>query len=399
MIQYEIWWLYLIAAPTIYWLIPAAYRAWFLSAISLVLLAYFAKLDLVLMCGLALVVFYGRGLDEKRWPEWAVRAGKSTALAWLVFIYFIVSKYIPTIAKMVAGQASFIDFAVPLGVSYFSFKLLHYAIENRRGNLPAHGLDDFISWLFLAPIFTAGPIERFDHFLHNREVVTFKFKFIREGVERIAVGLVKKYMLGMLVLEAMQQMGSPSIFAMARHLDDFSVLQIWGLLFLSFLYLYLDFSAYSDIAIGSSRLFGLRIMENFNLPFLATSLPDFWQRWHMTLAQWVRTYIYMSIIGLTRNPYWAVIISFTMMGLWHAASPHWAAWGMWHGVGLAIFVMWHRYATRHKVRFFKTRIGGISARILTLSYVSLGGAFTGLYQHGSIWDSFRIMLHAFGIRV
>lgn len=399
MIQYEIWWLYLVATPAVYWLLPTAFRAWFLSVVSLVLLSYFAKFDVLIMGILALIVFYGRSLDSGHWPQRLVTAGRSTLLAWMVFLYFVISKYVPAIAKMVAAEASFIDFAVPLGISYFSFKLLHYAIENRRGNLPAHGLDDFISWLFLAPIFTAGPIERFDHFLTHRDVAKFEFRFIREGLERIAVGLVKKFMLGMLVLEAMQLLGSPSVAAMALHLNDFTPLQIWAMLFLSLLYLYLDFSAYSDIAIGSSRLFGLRIMENFNFPFLATSLPDFWQRWHMTLAHWVRTYIYMSIIGWTRNPYWAVVVSFTLMGLWHAASPHWAAWGMWHGVGLAIFVRWQRFANKRKIRFFKTFFGKTTARVMTLFYVALGGSFTAMYQHGSMQDLFRIILNAFGIRI
>lgn len=398
MIQNEIWWLYLVIAPIFYWIIPSIFRAWFLSIVSLVLLAFFAGYDLLLMGALAAIIYFGRKLDETHWPHWLCKMANSTALAWIVLVYFIISKYVPAIAKMFAGEASFLDFAVPLGISYFTFKLIHYAIESRRENLPHHGIDDFISWLFLAPIFTAGPIERFEHYLNNREVEKFEFRFIREGIERISLGLIKKFLLGVAVLEVMEQVGSPSIFAMSQHLEDFNVWQVWAMLFLSFLYLYLDFSAYSDIAIGSSRLFGLKIMENFNLPFLAKSLPDFWQRWHMTLANWVRTYVYMWILALTRNPYWAVIVAFTMMGLWHAASPHWAAWGLWHGVGLATFVFWQRYSGKRKIRFFKTQFGGIIARILTLCYVALGGSFTALHGKAPILDSFSIIIYAFGLK-
>ena len=399
MIQHEVWWFFLIGAPVVYWLIPHRFRAWFLAALSIALLARFAGEDLILMAALGAFIFAGRRLEPGRWPEWAVAMGRSTVPAWAVFIYFLISKYVPAMTAIFAGEGGMFDLAVPLGVSYFSFKLLHYAIENRRGNLPAHGLDDFVCWLFLAPIFTAGPIERFDHFINNREVERFEFRFLREGVERIAIGLVKKFMAGMVVLELMQWTGAPSVLAMSENLDAFSPLQIWTLLLLGFAYLYFDFSAYSDIAIGSSRLFGLRIMENFNFPFLAKTLPDFWQRWHMTLAHWVRTYIYMSIIGLTRNPYTAVIVSFTMMGLWHAASPHWAAWGMWHGCGLAVFVYWQRFAGKRKIKIFKTRLGGFAARALTLLYVALGGAFTALNGAAPIGASFRIILHAFGIRI
>jgi alginate O-acetyltransferase complex protein AlgI len=174
---------------------------------------------------------------------------------------------------------------------------------------------------------------------------------------------------------------------------------IWAFLALTLLYVYLDFSAYTDIAIGSSRLFGLRIMENFNLPFLATSLQGFWQRWHMTLANWCRTYIYMPMIGLTRNPYAAVIATFVVMGLWHAASPHWVAWGLWHGLGMAGILVWQRFATRRKIRFFKTRAGAVTGWAMTMAYVTLGGAFTLLHGREPVFQSVRLIAAAFGVDV
>ena len=286
---------------------------------------------------------------------------------------------------------------VPLGVSYFSFKLLHYVIEQRRGNFPPHDVGDYASWLFLAPTFSAGPIERFEHFMQTREIAKFEWKMLIEGSLRIAQGLVKKFILGRIVVEQLDSLTNSAGLAGIATADTLtSPATVWALLFLSLATVYLDFSGYSDIAIGSSRLFGLRIMENFNLPFIATNLQNFWQRWHMTLANWCRTYIYMPMIGLTRNPYLAVLITFGIMGLWHAAEPHWLAWGLWHGAGLACLMYWGQFARKQKITFFKTTFGAVLGWAITLCYVALGGSFTALYEKASVLYSFRLIGMAFG---
>ena len=187
------------------------------------------------------------------------------------------------------------------------------------------------------------------------------------------------------------------LLRMSTHLEDFNPLVVWAALLLTLAYVYLDFSAYTDIAIGSARLFGLKIMENFNLPFLATSLQNFWQRWHMTLANWCRTYIYMPMIGLTRNPYWAVIATFVVMGLWHSAGPHWVAWGLWHGLGLAFLLQWSRFTAKRKIKIMKSPGGKVAGWAMTMCYVALGGAFTAMHQQASISVSLAIIASAFGL--
>lgn len=399
MIQSPIWWLFLIGLPPVYWLIPASWRMWCLGLVSLVVLAAFAPGDLLIMLALGGLVYLGFHADGARLPGWAAVAGRSLWPFWLVLGYFVWSKYIPSMARIFGGQGSVLDVAVPLGVSYFSFKLLHYVIEMRRSGFPAHGFDDFVCWLFLAPIFTAGPIERFEHYLSQRTIARFESRFIVEGVLRIGIGLVKKFYLGVIVLATIRQLSGGGLVAMASNLDTVSPGVVWLVLLLTLTYVYLDFSGYTDIAIGSSRLFGLRIMENFNMPFLATSLQKFWQRWHMTLANWCRSYIYMAIIGLTRNPYWAVIATFVVMGLWHSASPHWIAWGLWHGVGLAVLLHWTRFAAKRKIKIFKTLPGQIAGWAATMAYVALGGAFTALYGQAPVTTALRIMAAAFGLQV
>ena len=397
MIQSPIWWLFLLAVPVAYWLVPLRARRWLLLATSLALLSVFAASDLVLMLVVSSLVFAGLRLDPNRWPAAVVVFGRSVWAWWLVLGYLVVFKYLPAVANAVVGPSSFLDLAVPLGISYFCFKLLHYVIEMRRGNFPSHNLADFGGWLFLAPIFTAGPIERFDHYLNNRNDQKFERRFVVEGLLRIIIGLCKKFFVGALVLKALEDISGGGILALSANPTALPPYQVWAALGLTLLYVYLDFSAYSDIAIGSSRLFGLTIMENFNMPFLATNLQNFWQRWHMSLANWCRAYIYMPMIGLTRNPYGAIIATFATMGLWHAASPHWIIWGLWHGIGLATMQAWVQFANRRRIKIMKSRGGKIAGWAITMAYVALGGAFTALHGKASVMASVGLIAAAFGV--
>ena len=404
MIQSSSWWVFLVLGPVIYWgLVPARLRPAALAAGSLALLAPFLGADLLVMAALAAFAYAAPRLHDRppaSTPAWVRPLLRATWAGWAVLLYLVWAKYLPALAGAFAPGSGVAQAAVPLGVSYFAFKLLHYAIESGRRTLQAHGPGDFVCWLFLAPTFTAGPIERFDHFLANRQGARLEGRMVGEGLVRIAQGLVKKFVAGALVLEALDRVaGRQGATGMLAALDAVPPGAVWALLFLSLLYLYLDFSAYSDIAIGSSRLFGLGIMENFNLPFLARNLQEYWQRWHMTLAHWCRSYIYMSMIGLTRNPYAAILATFLTMGAWHAASLHWVAWGLWHGTGVAALAWWGQLARRRRWAFVKAPAWAAGGWALTLAFVALGGAFTTLHGRAPVWDSVRLIGRAFGINL
>jgi len=137
--------------------------------------------------------------------------------------------------------------------------------------------------------------------------------------------------------------------------------------------------------------------ENFAYPLLATNLPEFWKRWHMSLTGWCRGYVYMPLVGATRNPYTAIIVTFVLVGLWHAGTIHWLAWGLWHGCGQAGVLYWSRIAQRKRITFFKTTFGKLLGWALTLGFVSLGGTLVTFYDKGDFMDSFRLMGRAFGI--
>ncbi|MEH6593658.1 MAG: MBOAT family O-acyltransferase, partial [Halioglobus sp.] len=275
---------------------------------------------------------------------------------------------------------------VPLGISYYTFKLIHYGIEVQRGNFPDHSLGDLFSYIFFVPIFTAGPIERFEHFIGNRADTWQKEHFV-EGMARIFHGLIKKLVLGnILVLNLMERLpGTGDI------LQDVSVIpahQLWALCILTFVYMYLDFSAYSDIAIGSSRLFGFRIMENFNWPMRAMNISDFWKRWHMTLSGWCQYYVYMPMIGLTRNPHLAVYATFVVIGLWHSGTAGWLLWGLYHASGVSVFGFWGRYRRKRRWKGLDQRGLRWISTCITLLFVSGGSVFTILDRKAGVGDMF-----------
>ena len=297
-------------------------------------------------------------------------------------------KYIvPAFAHNVAENSG-LQIAIPLGISYYTFKLIHYAIESSRGKIPDRSLDKFLCYMYLFPIFTAGPIERYDHFLREQEP-TWRLQLAVDGITRIAHGLIKKLVISGLFLVTLRN----GIVDTSSGLEAFAHIttaDAWLYIYLAFLISYLDFSAYSDIAIGCSRLFGFRIAENFNFPILASNIGDFWNRWHMTLVTWIQSYIYLPLIGLTRKPVLATFAVFISIGLWHGASINWLLWGASHAVGVTVYQKWARYKRKKKLVIFDGpwwKICGIGMTVTFASmvYVFVETANSGLAGAGLVF--------------
>lgn len=344
MISDGYFWLALACGVPVYWLLPTAARSTFLAALSGL---YLISADASALLALALFAcaFYVLAPRARR----AGPAARITSILVLSALgYLVYFKYLPQLLIACCDWGALQGLMLPLGISYFTFKLIHYAIEAGRGKLPAHGPADFACYMLLFPIFTAGPIERFDHFTNERER-SWSVAATVDGLTRIAHGLIKKFVIGNMLLLPLY--GSVTdVTVLLDRLHELPTYKVWGFFALSFLYLYVDFSAYSDIAIGASRLFGLRIVENFAWPILATDIGMFWKRWHMSLAAWCQSYIYLPLIGLTRNPYAASCAAFLAMGLWHQGSIGWIMWGLWHGVGVSCFVAWSQFRRKRKWR-------------------------------------------------
>ncbi|OED42184.1 hypothetical protein AB833_07740 [Chromatiales bacterium (ex Bugula neritina AB1)] len=297
--------------------------------------------------------------------------------------YLFYSKYIPEIVRTVAGATPDTRTLIPLGVSYFSFKLIHYLIENSRGRFQPHGFFQFWTYIFLFPIYTAGPIERFDNFQRNC-LSTDRRTDIIEGLTRIIYGLIKKFVIsGVLLVGLLSSHTGDSVLS---DLETIAHYKVWGFLLLNYLIIYLDFSAYSDIAIGSSRLLGIRIGENFNWPILATNITILWKRWHMSLGNWCQSYIYMPAIGFSRNPYFAIFLTFLAIGLWHGGNYTWVAWGLYQGIGVVTYRIWSKSTAGKYLADKRSWITNSLAIAMTNIWMAGSFAFTATYHTGSISD-------------
>lgn len=386
------YWLLIALAVAVHWALPARRRATFIAVLSFAGVCYFdlgAGVAMALIAGLVWVL-YGAAAARVS-TRVATRAAIVVTTAYLAWF-----KYLPAVAAALGSGYDLMRLMLPLGISYFAFKMIHYAIERGRGTLPDHGLDDLVAFIFLVPIFSAGPIQRFDLFVRQRSD-TWSTDHAWVGLTRIAHGLVKKFVVAVVVMALIERVSFGNVSTLLERLDQVSPVRVMAFLVLSYLFVYMDFSGYTDIAIGTSRLFGLRIMENFNWPILAPNIGNLWKRWHMSLASWCQSYIYMPMLGYSRNPYIAVVSSFLVMGLWHAAAWNWIAWGLYNALGVAAYQTWTQQARRRRWTFVKSRPYRVAVAPLTFLFFSGSFAFTMTHPDNGLWAALRLLAKCVGV--
>jgi len=223
--------------------------------------------------------------------------------------------------------------ALPLGISFFTFHAISYVVDVYRGNAAAaRRLSDFALYLLAFPQLIAGPIIRWRDIA---EQVRFREERLADfawGVRRFILGLGKKLLIANTLGETADR-----IFGLPA--DQLTTPLAWLGLLCYTLQIYFDFSGYSDMAIGLMRMFGFRILENFDYPYVSRSIREFWRRWHISLSNWFRDYVYIPLGGNHVSPahaYRNLVIVFLLCGLWHGASWPFVLWGAWHGVFLVI---------------------------------------------------------------
>ncbi len=391
-------WIFLTVAAIAYWNWPKQ-RKLFLAAASL---SFLLTMDLravsaVLAWGL---VFYF-GAPKTNGATWQARAwfycllgGILSFLAWFKFVgpnVFTVEQEEPIIRMFYHHKED--GFLIPLGVSYFTFKLIHFLIESSRGNVQVRNLSTFFLYLVFFPIFPAGPIERYDDFLKNQDS-KWSLDSMLVGVRRIQFGIIKKFFFGDIVLAYLIQ--QPSTEGILKNIHEVPTSIVWLHLCWYFLFAYTDFSGYSDIAIGAARIFGFRICENFNYPLRASNIGDFWKRWHMSLSNWCQSYVYMPTIGLTRNPYLAVFATMSAIGLWHAGTVTWLCWGLYHATGIVVFLTLNRLKRKYRWNLQKYEFYPIFAQALTLMFVIGSFSFMAAYKQGEVYPAFQLLAKLVG---
>ncbi len=232
---------------------------------------------------------------------------------------------------------------LPIGISFFSFQLISYLVDRMRGHAPIYPFRPFALFVLLYPHLIAGPIVR-----HNELVPQFALDPRRSGIwQRIGTGLVI-FTVGLakkvLLADTLGAMVDP-LFADAR-MHALNLGEAWSAALGFSFQLFLDFSAYTEMAIGSALIFGLVLPENFRRPYLAVDIRDFWRRWHISLSTFIRDYLYIPLGGSRHGParyLMATVITMALCGLWHGAGWTYVAWGLWHGLGLVACHAWEKF--------------------------------------------------------
>ena len=266
---------------------------------------------------------------------------------------------------------------LPVGISFYTFQALSYTIDVYKEKVQAtKDVVSYFTYIAFFPQLIAGPIERASNMLPQFSSV-FKFDYdkARSGLLLIAVGLVKK-----MVIADRLAVYVDGVWGNLHNADGLSL--VVGLLFFSF-QLYLDFSAYSQIAIGTARLFGFELMQNFNSPYLSVSFSDFWKRWHISLTSWFRDYLYIPLGGNRKGvlfTYLNIFIIFLVSGLWHGASWTFVVWGCLNG----IFLIINKLVKWNPPNFFT----GLLGAVVTFSLWTLSLSF---FRSQSISDAFYVL--------
>lgn len=274
---------------------------------------------------------------------------------------------------------------LPIGISFYIFQAISYIVDVYRGDVkPQRSLWNFSLYISMFPQLIAGPIVRyitiFNDFSRRRLIVGH----ISEGLARFCIGLAKKIFLA-------DNMGSIADCIFATPTEAIPCFWAWLGAIAYALQIYYDFSGYSDMAIGMGRMFNYHFPENFNFPYAACSLQDFWRRWHMSLTAWLKDYVYIplggsrcSFIVSSRN----VLITLALCGIWHGASWTFLVWGVYNGLGLVLERGFKRYG--HMTRC----PGALSyalGRLYTLVFVLAGWVIFRSPDHIYAWNYLSVM--------
>ncbi|MCD8095271.1 MAG: MBOAT family protein [Ruminococcus sp.] len=351
---------FLPAVLLLYFVVPKRLKNLTLFVVSLVFYAWGEPLYVLLMIG-SILIAYMTGLfaDKSKNKPIVAKAAVILDVVWsigLLFLFKYADFIIENINSLFSTNISLLNYSLPIGISFYTFQSLSYVIDVYRGNVKSQ--KNFITlgtYVALFPQLVAGPIVRYadiEKQLENRSSFSlsdyfvylsrrkkgecdkpqFNYNQFASGIKRFSVGLAKKAILANSIYELFNTISTSDY-------SQLSVAASWlGVIAYTF-EIYFDFSGYSDMAIGLGKMLGFDFLENFNYPYISTSITDFWRRWHMSLSSWFRDYVYIPLGGNRKGKARQclnIMIVWSLTGLWHGASWNFVLWGVYFGVLLMI---------------------------------------------------------------
>lgn len=355
------------------WVVPSKWQVWAIAIGTLLFILWQSPISLGILA-FTTVCSYG-----------IFQLGLSRAWATIIILLQSVGLFVLYKANWAPHLLQDGSRLIPLGLSYYSFRQIHYAIEQYKEKIPLHNFGEYVCYMFFLPTLLVGPINRFPTFLRHLRRRRWDGQMFSDGLERILYGYAKIVILGNFLVS--QQIGDAiegmdqSYLWLKTYLESISFL----------LNTYFQFAGFSDVAIGLALLTGFRVMENFNYPLTAPNINEFWNRWHISLSSWCKDYVYIPVASITRQPIWGIIFTMLVIGLWHELSMKYIIWGLFHGVGIAI---WHIYKNSQLAKRLTATLPfyDIWAKVLTFHFVVLSFVIVMEPDWMSVWERYKILL-------
>jgi len=353
----------------LYFLAPHRLKNYVLLIASLIFYFWGAGAQIIiLLLSIALnfcfSLFVGKGRREDNRQLISIGIGLSVITNIAILGYFKYANFFVAQLNIVGeslgmGVIAWDSVLLPIGISFYTFQIMSYVIDVARGQAkPLSNPLHFALYVSMFPQLIAGPIVRYHLVADQLLERTTRLDDFAIGAQRFALGLVKK----VIIADSVAQIANAAFDAPSGEL---SMTAAWLGLIAYTLQIYFDFSAYSDMAIGLGRILGFRFPENFNRPYSAMSITDFWRRWHLTLSNWFRDYVYIPLGGSragTLRTYGNLWLVFLITGVWHGANWTFILWGLYHG---ALLVLERRLGRRTQISQSKV-LSRISALILVM---------------------------------
>jgi D-alanyl-lipoteichoic acid acyltransferase DltB (MBOAT superfamily) len=345
---------FFVIVAAVYWLLPHRARWVFLLVMSYVFYACWNPAYLLLLFGSSLVTYVLGILIERRRAHARLGLVLTMVACFGALVYF---KYADLFGQSIDGlfgllgiqlDVPLFNILLPIGISFMTFQNVGYAVDVYRGNVPAeHNFLRYALFSSYFPQLVAGPIERAANLLPQlRAPHTFVYRETTLGLRLMLLGFFKKV--------AVADTIAIYVDNVYNHLDDgFTGLALVLATVLFAFQIYCDFSGYSDIAVGVSKIFGIELTVNFKSPYLSRNIQEFWRRWHISLSTWFQDYVYIPLGGSrVAVPRYVLnlLITFTISGLWHGASWTFVIWGALHGLLVAGYVLAKRLRAALRAR-------------------------------------------------
>src|SRR5829696_5049416 len=330
---------FLPAALLLHWAVERFRPEWRLPALAFLSFLFYGYWDWRFVPLLAASILVNWVIAE------AFGKTRAAILIPLVLAGFKYFNFFADLANLIPGlHAPRLEIALPLGISFFTFHHVMYLVDLRAGRAPHYNLVRYALYIGFFPQVLAGPLVRWSEVMHQLDERPYKRADAAErfsrGLMLLTVGLAKKVFLG----DPLSEYVNP-VFQAAAQGKAVTIVDAWQATLGFTFQIYFDFSGYTDMALGLALLFGIVLPQNFDVPYRATSLRDFWRRWHMTLSRFLRDYLYIPLGGSRHGlpmQIWALFATMALGGLWHGAGLSFVAWGVAHGVGLGVGVLWGR---------------------------------------------------------